>query len=483
MTTSSTTSPLAGAPVVSVTGGNATGVTGGSVINVSSLVSQLVAATEAPQQAIIASQTQAVSTQISALGTLKSALSTFQSSLGVLDTPEAFGVLTASSSQASAVTATASAGAAAGTYSVAVSQLARAEQLVSNPVAGGSSATVGTGTLSLSLGGTSFSVSIDSGDDTLAGIASAINSAAGNPGIGAAVITGADGAHLVLSSSLTGAANTIAVTETDGGGALTSLTYGAGNTANYTQVAAPQDANLTISGIPYSSPSNTVSDALSGVTLDLTGTTSPGSSATLTIASDTSTIQSNVSSFVTAYNTLQSTMAQLGSYDATTNTAGPMLGDAVLQGIQSQVRQALYSIVNTGSQTYNSLASVGITTNSDGSLSLNAATFATALSSDPSAVTQLFSSAGGVASSLDSQLTSALATGGTIGTRSQTLVSQENALTQQTNTLNTQMTQLAASLTQQYSALNTLLSTLQSTSAYLTQAFSTLPLVQGQPRA
>ena len=106
----------------------------------------------------------------------------------------------------------------------------QAQQLLSNAFAGGSTAAVGTGTLSLSLGGTSFSVTIDSSDDTLAGIAAAINSASGNPGISATVMQGTDGAYLVLSSSLTGAANTIQVTETDGGNGLSALTYGTGNT-------------------------------------------------------------------------------------------------------------------------------------------------------------------------------------------------------------------------------------------------------------
>ncbi|SRR5579875_34071 len=481
MTTVSSTSSAQ--PVVSVAGSSSAAAAGGSVIDVSSLVSQLVAATRAPQDALISSETQQVTTQISALGTLKSALSTFQSSLGALDTPGAFAVASATSSDTSILTATASSSAVAGTYSVSVTQLAQAEQLVSNAFAGGSSATVGTGTLSLSLGSTSFNVAIGSGNDTLAGIAQAINSASGNPGITATIITGTDGAHLVLSSSATGAANTIQVSETDGGNGLASLTYSSGSPGNYTQKAAAQDAAFSIAGVAYTSPSNDVSDALSGVTLNLLGTTAPGSSVQLTVASDTATIEQNVSSFVTAYNTLAQSLAALGSYDATTNTAGPMLGDPVLSGIQNQIRSALYQIVNTGSSTYDSLASIGITTNSDGTLSLNQGTLQTALATHFSAVSQLFSGTNGVAATLNTVITNALATGGVIDSRSQTLVQRENALTDQTNQLNEQMDALTASLTQQYSALNTLLSSLQSTSAYLSQAFATLPLVQGQPKA
>jgi flagellar hook-associated protein 2 len=171
----------------------------------------------------------------------------------------------------------------------------------------------------------------------------------------------------------------------------------------------------------------------------------------------------------------------LGSYDATSGTAGPLLGDPLLSGIQNQIQQALDSLV--GSSNYNSLASIGITTNSDGSLSLNTSTLQSALASNFSAVSQLFSGSNGVAAQLNSQITADLASGGMIDDRSQMLVSQENALTQQTNTLNTQMSALSASLTQQYSALNALLSSLQSTSSYLTQAFASLPTVQGVPNA
>lgn len=469
-------------PVVSVASNTSAGAAGGSVIDVGTLVSQLVTATKAPQEAIINSETQSVTAQISSVGTLKSALSTFQSSLGTIATTSSFDALSASSSNTTAFTASADATATLGSYSVQITQLAQAQQLVSATAwSGGGSATVGTGTLQISLGSTNFTVSIASGNDTVSGIAAAINAATGNPGVEASVITGSGGAHLTLTSSLTGAANTIKVTETDGGGGLATLTYGTGNTANYTQQTAAQDASLSISGVTYTSASNTVTGALTGVTLDLLGTTS--SAATLSVATDTAAVQANIQAFVAAYNVMQGAFASLGSYNATTNTAGPMLGDALLSGTQSRVRSTLYGIVNTGSATYNSLASVGITTKSDGTLSVNLATLSAALSSNFGAVSQLFSGSSGVASSLNSQITTDLAAGGPIDSRSQTLVKQENALTQQSNQLDQQMSALTASLTQQYASLNALLSSLQSTSSYLSQAFSNLPKVQGTPAA
>jgi flagellar hook-associated protein 2 len=472
---STTTTP------VSVASSSSAGAAGGSVINVSSLVSQLVQATEAPQQALINSKTNSVTTEISAIGTLKSALSTFQTSLSALNTPVAFNSETANSSDQTVFTATATSGAVNGSFSVGVTSLASAEQILSKAFTGGSSATVGTGTLSLSLGGTSFSLTVNSSNNTVAGVAAAINSASNNPGISAAVIQGTDGAHLLLTSNLTGQANTIQVSETDGGTGLAALTYGTGNLGNYSLNSSATDAAFSVAGVDYTSASNTVSNALSGVTLDLLGTTPAATPATLTVASDTSTIVGNVQTFVTAYNTLQTALQSLGSYDPSSGTADPLMDNPLLTGVQSQIQRAVYSLV--GNSNYNSLASVGITSNSDGSLTLNSNTLTNALTSNFSAVSNLFSSANGVATQLNTQIASDLSSGGSIATASNTLVTQENDLTKQTNQLNTQMSALSASLTEQYSALNALLSSLQSTSSYLSQAFASLPQVQGTPTA
>jgi flagellar hook-associated protein 2 len=476
--TSSTANSASTTNPVSVASSTSAGAAGGSVINVSSLVSQLVAADEAPQQSIIASQTQAVTAQVSALATFKSALSTFQSSLSSLSTSSGFNVKTAGSSDQTVFTASAQSGAPVGSFQVTVSALASAQQLLSGAFSAANP--VGTGTLTLSLGSSSFNVSIDSTDSTLSGIAAAINSASGNPGITATIVNGTDGAHLLLSSALTGAANTIQVTVGAGGGGLSALAYGGTNTSNYTQQSAAHDAGFSVAGVPYTSASNTVSNAISGVTLTLLGKSAANTSATLNVASDTSTITSNISGFVGAYNTLAGQLTSLGSYDATSGTAGPMLGDALLTGMQSQLQRALQSVVNTGSTQYTSLASIGITSQKDGTLALNSQTLATALSTNVSAVSTLFSGKGGVAAALNGDLTGELASGGAVDTRSQSLTKQENALTDQSNKLNTQMSALSTGLTLQYSKLNALLSSLQTTSSYLTQAINSLPTNQNR---
>jgi flagellar hook-associated protein 2 len=473
--TSATSNP------VSVASSSSAGAAGGSVINVSALVSQLVTATQVPQQNLITAQTQAVTTQISALGTLKSALSTFQKSLGALDSADSFNAETASSSNADVFTSTTTTGAPVGTYSITVGQLASAQQLLSKAFTGTGTTQVGTGSLQISLGSTSFNVNVSDTDNTLAGIASAINTASGNPGVTATIIQGTDGAHLLLSSSQTGAANTIQVSETDGGSALSALTHSSGDATNYTEQSQALDAEYSISGVPATNSSNTIPGAINGVTLTLTGKTAANTPATLTVSTSTATIESNVAGFVSAYNSLASTFSSLSGFDSTTGSAGPMMGNALLSSIQNSVRSALYGIVNTGSSTYNSLASIGITSNQDGTISLDSGKLQTALSTNFSAVSQLFSSSGGVATKLNSQLNTQLAAKtGVIAQNSTSLTNQSNALDKKSQALSDQMTALSASLTQQYSALNTLLSSLQTTSSYLTQAFASLPLIQSK---
>jgi len=468
-----TDSTSATAPVVSVASSGSAGAAGGSVINVSTLVSQLVTATAAPQEALISSQTQQVTTQISALGTLKGALATFQAALASVDTPSALQLETATSSDPGSFTASASSGAPRGTYSLAITQLAQAQQLLSAPAAAG--ATFGSGTLTVTLGASTFTVTTGA-NATLQDIAAAIDSATANPGVSASVLHGTDGDHLLLASALTGAANQIQVTETDGGGALGALTTG--TAGNYTQEVAAQDAAFSVSGVNFTSASNTVTDAVGGVALNLLGTTT--APATFTVGTDTATLQTNISAFVDAYNTLHTALVSLGGYDASSGTAGPMMGSAVLTGIQNQVQRALYSVVPTGSSTYQTLASIGIVTQRDGSLSVNTGKLATALSANLAAVTQLFGGAQGVASTLNSEINNVLSAQGSVTVAGQTLTSKETALNKQSDQLNEQMSALTASLTQQFTALNTLLSSLQTTSSYLTQAFASLPHVQSQ---
>jgi len=451
-----------------------TGAVGGSVIDVSSLVSQLIAAERAPADKRISDQTTKVTTQISALATLKSSLSTFQSALESLKTTKSFDVRSATSSDDKLFTAAADSSSVPGTYNVEVKQLAKSQQLLSGPFATGSSQVVGTGSLSISLGSSNFSVTIDSTNSTLTGIRDAINSATDNPGVNATIVQGTDGAHLVLSSTKTGAANTIQVAQSGGDGGLAALTYAPGNTSHYTQLTAAADSIVEIAGLEHTSSTNTVTGAIDGVTLTLTDE-APGTVETLTVAQDSSTAKTRINNFVAAYNALQTQLNKLGAYDATTQTGGPMLGDALLRGVQSDLRRTLSAQVDTGSTNYSSLASIGITTQADGTLAVDDARLDKAISTGFTAVSKLFGSSGGVADQLYTQIDARLKSDGSVDTRSKSLVKQQKDLTDQQTSVDDRMTQLQQMYTKQFSALDTLLSSLQTTSSYLTQQLASLP--------
>ena len=147
----------------------------------------------------------------------------------------------ATSSDTTVFTATVTSGAPVGTYNVTIDHLASAQQLLSGQFTGDGTHHRRHGNPAASAWAARVSMSPSrSEDDTLNGIAAAINSASGNPGITATVLQGTDGAHLVLTRRRRGAANTIEVTETDGGNALAALTYDSGNTAQLHRASAGQ---------------------------------------------------------------------------------------------------------------------------------------------------------------------------------------------------------------------------------------------------
>jgi len=457
----------------SATGGVLQSLGIGSGIDIQSLVSQLTTSEMSADNSRIARQTQQVGTQISAVASLKGALSTFQTALTSLNTASSFQVKATSSADDTIFTATAAANATAGTYQVEVQHLAQSQQLLSTPIAGDGSQALGTGSLTLTVGTKSFTVAIDGTHASLNDIRNAINAASDNAGVAATIVHGASGAQLVLSSTATGAANTIAVTTDGGDGGLARLTYGSGNTTNYREVQGAQDALIKVAGVENTSPSNVVTGAIDGVTLNLLAA-KQDTPISLNITNDTSTVANRVQTFVDAYNKLQSVVAQLGDYDSSSQTAGPLLGDAMLVGLSSQVRRYLTNPVSSVGGQYNSLASLGITTNKDGTLSLDTTKLGTALKSNFAAVSSVFTAADGVATQLSKYVDDQLSTTGNIASRNKTLTQQQKDITDQQAQIAARTAQVQARLTAQFTAMDTVLAQMQQTSSYLTQQFATL---------
>jgi flagellar hook-associated protein 2 len=444
----------------------------GSGLNISAIVSSLTTSYGAAQTNQLTDQQNSLDAQVSAYGTFTSALDTLQASLTSLQDPSQLAGFDATVADKTIATATTTSDAVAGQYSLEVQNLAAAASLTSKPIAS-SSSTVGTGTLQISVGGASSSITIDSTDNTLSGIAAAINSDPHNPGVTASIITASDGARLVLTGTTTGASNSITVTQSGGDGGLSSLTYDpADKITNLTQTQAAQDANFTINGFAATSPSNEVSTAITGVTLNLLGASAAGTPTTLSISPDTSGAQTSINTFVTALNGVLSSIQTLTGYNATTQTAGALNGNATLESFQNQLENILDQ-VNSGSSTgVNSLSDLGITADANGSFDSNATTMSNALSSSLTSAANLLGGTNGIATKLNTLINGYTQPGGLLDTINQGLQSSLKNVTTQQTALTAELAIYSATLTSEYNAMDTAVAALKETQTYLTAEFN-----------
>jgi flagellar hook-associated protein 2 len=463
---SSTSGAAAGTSLITSTGI-------GSGLNIGAIVSELTTAEGAGQQTQITNQTTTINAQLSAFGTFSSSLSTLQATLATLEDPTELAGFSATVADKTIASASTDSTAVAGQYALTVQNLATSTSLSSAPYA--SAATVvGTGTLNIAVGNQSTSIAISSSNDTLSGIAAAINSATDNPGVSASVITTSQGARLEISGTQTGAANALTITETDGGTGLSGLTYSASATTNgLTQTEAATDANFTINGYAATSASNTVTSAISGVTLDLIAPTATGASTTLTIAPDTSAAQTSIATFVTAVNGVLSAIQTLGGYDATTQTAGALNGNATLEAFQDQLENVLDTVTSGGSSGIGSLADLGITTDAQtGQLDSDSGKLTNALSENLSAVGNLLGGSTGIATKLNTLLNSYTQPGGLLDSITQGLQTNLSNVQKQQTALTAQLAAYSATLTTQYNAMDAAVAALKETQTYLNAEFN-----------
>ncbi|WP_266160694.1 flagellar filament capping protein FliD [Dyella silvatica] len=451
--TSSSNSPLTAAGV-------------GSGLDVTTLVSKLVAAKKAPLQGQIDSQTNSAKTEISALGQISSALSTLKTALASLSDGSAFNTRKVASSDSTVLTASSTTGAVNGSYNINVSQLATALKLTSGGVANAQTQ-LGTGTLTVAIGSQQMQLNIDSTNGSLASIRDAINGASNNPGVTATIVTGSDGAHLVMSSNATGAVNSFTVSSSGGDGGLAALNYTPGASANGMKVTNPaQDATYTIDGMPGSSASNTVSNGIDGVSMTL----SKVGSASLSLTSDPSAATAAVNGFVNAYNNLTALYKSLTQYDATGNNTGALLGDATLNNIKTTLSGIVSGTGGSGS----TLSSIGITLQVDGTLKVDSGQLQAATADGGTQLKGMFSGTNGLASKLSSPLDGWIGTQGILAVRTTNLNQQLKDLTTRQASLDSDMSDLSTRYTKQFTALDTMLTKLNNTSSYLTQQFNSL---------
>jgi flagellar hook-associated protein 2 len=426
--------------------------------------------------------------KISSFGTISGLVSGLQTSLQSLNTK--FQDFTAIPSDASVFTASATSSAASGSYTLDVANLARSQNLVAAgqvsstaAIGDGSTTTItfdfGTisgGTLtSGTYSGASFatngsgtqSITIDGTNNTLQGIRDAINTA--KIGVTATIVNDGSGTpyRLALSSEKSGVSNSLKITTSGGDGSLDALLANdPAGTQHLNQTAAAQNANFTVNGIAITSPSNTVTDAIQGVTLTLTKPTT--TQANVTVARDTGAVKTAVTGFVDAYNALVSQLKSRSAFGSSTDTKKPALaGDGTVRLMLNQ----LHSVFNVGASggTLTSMAEVGITTKADGTLKFDSSKLDSAMTKNFGDVTNLFNSASGYATRLKDWSDNVLAPGGLIDARTQSLNSSIKGYNEQINRLEVRMKVLQKQYTKTYADLNVLLSNMSGTSAYLTQ--------------
>jgi flagellar hook-associated protein 2 len=465
-----------------------------STMDVNSLVSAIVNAKVAGQTDALNNKKTTDNTQLTAVGTLKSVLSLLQSSVTNLANGTALGAFTATT-DGKGITATADTTAVAGSYAVKVNNIASAQSITSGVFS--TTDALGTGSITLSVGDNQSTIKLDGSNNTLSGIVSAINSASDNPGVSATIVNGADGAHLVLRSTSTGVGNDISVqvNADDSKSAINNLAVSSSttttdpaptaddpnatvtvpkhtvisSTSGWAQSSAGVDSSLTIAGTAVTSSSNTVKEAISGVTLNLTAD-SVGQTQTLTVGQDTGSLKTAITAFVTAYNNFITTAASLTSYDSTASTQGALLGDSMMNTIKNTISSTISAGIGSGAGKVN-LASIGISLQPDGTLSTDDNALSAALTSNSAGVSKLFNATDGVAAQLNNSLTSFLATGGLIDTRTTALNDDLTSIAGQQTQLTAYTAQLTTDYNAQFTALNTLMSSMSTQSSYLTALF------------
>jgi flagellar hook-associated protein 2 len=357
----------------------------GQGIDVSGLVQKILAQRSGPLTEWQQEQT-TLSTQSGLLLGINNNLTALASAVNALVDPTGpLATLTGTSSQPGILTATAQTSAATGTHNIVVTNLATTSSYFSDPITTGSFLTPGSFTLQVG-SGSPATITVNSGT-TLDSLASYINSHAPSFGVTASVINDASGSRLSLGSNTTGAPGNLAIV----GGASVGLTF---------HQVAGINASLTVDNVPISSPTNIVTGAIPGVTLNLISA-SPGTPVQITVGTDAAQVSQAITNFVSAYNTLVQSINAQFTVDPTTNTEGPLGSDSSLRSLQSSLLADVTSSI-TGNSGLINLATLGINLNNDGTLTINNTatanepSFNDVLAANPGAVKNFFQNSSGL---------------------------------------------------------------------------------------
>lgn len=449
----------------------------GSGLDIEGIISKLMQVESRPLS-VLATKEASYQAKISAFGTLKGALSAVQTTAKTLATGTTFTGKSASSSDNAVLTASATSTAAAGSYSISVTQLAKFHAVRSDTNFAATTDTFNTGTLSIAIGGgTAVDVTIDSGNNTLAGIRDAINDA--DAGVTASIINDGTTNRLVLASKTSGSAGAITVAVADSGsGGTHALTTLASASLVTTQTA--DNANLTINGIAITRSSNTITDAIDGLTLNLAkGTLASPGTATVTVAQNTGTVTAAVNAFVKAYNDAIKQIKSATAYDAANKKASTLTGDSTVRSIQSRLGSLVQAEVTGVAGGIARLSDIGITVQNDGTLAADSSKLAAAIADPDKDVAALFSQTTsgneGIAVRFNTLLDGIVGASGLIASRTDGITASIKDLGKRAEALQTRLLSIEKRYRAQFTALDSLIASMNQTSQYLTQQLANLP--------
>src|SRR5574340_1056286 len=370
----------------------------GSGLDVNSIITQLMAVESQPLT-LLQKQASSLQTELSTYGSMKSQYSTLSDKVDALLSPALWSATTATSDDPASVKVATASNAQSGGYAVAVSALATAQTVTAAAVAS-SAATLNEGTLTIELGswsgsapstftpksgGSPVTVTIGPGDTSLASIRDKINAA--GAGVVASIITDANGARLSLRSAATGADNAFRITASetvDDGNPATGLSMlgfdpsAGASTMSLTQAAG--NASATINGIAISSASNTLSNVVDGLTVNLLKPTA--APVNVGVAPYTNAMKTAITDFVTAFNGLAGFIHTQTAYAATAKKGGALQGDQATLSIQNQLRSVI-NLPSSASSVFSTLSDIGITMQADGTLATDSTKLDNALGNLP----------------------------------------------------------------------------------------------------
>ncbi|RMF44522.1 MAG: hypothetical protein D6751_08960 [Deltaproteobacteria bacterium] len=411
------------------------------------------------------------SARLEAYKTLGSALDDLLVKAGKLaDTDTLQGRKTATTGESLVTVSNTAATAMEGSYQIKGYSFAQAQKSVSNGFADQAANSFGTGTLTVTVGGTSHDITIDSGNNSLEGIAAAINEA--NIGVRAAIIN--DGTtspyRLVVSGTTAG-------DPADVGFSFDFSGLSGGTYANpvMTETQAASQAHIQVDGIDIYSDSNVFTDAIPGVTFTLDQADNGATTSTLSVTLDTDGAKQKIKDFVSSYNKIMTFVSSQSAGEG--KSAGLLAGDAGMNSIKRRLQNLLTSVVNTGG-TYQSLADLGLETQRDGTLEINDSQLSNALTTDIDSVTSLLAGNGtveGIAQIFETALEGMTdSSNGFLASKEASINSNIERIDNSIERMQERLDKREQLLYDQFNAMEELVSALNAQGDYLTQQMNML---------